>query len=578
MENINWREWGREAFDEAEKEDKLVLLSISAVWCHWCHVMDQTSYSDREVANLINEKFVPVRVDNDKRPDINDRYNMGGWPTTAFLTPRGDLIAGWTYIPPNRMKSLLKEISEAYRFNKVNIYAEILRRSKLEASEGARLSPDGSALDGSIIDTVAQAIIRSYDSRFGGFGSEPKFPHIDALSLALHQCYRTSSAQWKEIAVKTLDSMGWGGLYDEEEGGFFRYSTTADWSIPHFEKMAEDNASFISLYLEAGQISGQDKYITRALHAASYMEKTLFDGEAGGFYGSQDADEEYYKRTLQERLSLKAPTVDHTKYTNWNGLAISSFVGAYFVTGDERFLKRALEAANFLRDKLWDEQVGMWHYFDDGPKVSGLLCDQIYAADGFLSIYQAAGEYSYLSMARRLIDLIIDKFFDEKSGGLFDRIDEGGAIGYLKKSQKPIAVNAKAASTMSDLYSLTSERYYRDKAEQILKAFLPAYKAYGIFAASYAVAVEKYLYPQLVLTVVNDGDPDFAKSLSRAAQAYFGLNKLVQTLDPNSDSELMNEKGFHITTCPAIYPCIGERCLAPVTDPSKLAAALKIVV
>src|SRR4029079_13429867 len=172
---IAWNQWSHEAFERAQRDDKPVLLGISAVWCHWCHVMDETSYSDSDVIQLINERFVAIRVDNDQRPDINARYNMGGWPTTAFLTPAGEVMAGMTYIPPDQMRDVLNQVSAYYKDNKASIEEKIAQLT--ENRERAAAPDDGGedALSDQILRDVLHAAQDGYDPVFGGFGNEPKF-------------------------------------------------------------------------------------------------------------------------------------------------------------------------------------------------------------------------------------------------------------------------------------------------------------------------------------------------------------------------------------------------------------------
>jgi uncharacterized protein YyaL (SSP411 family) len=232
---INWREWSDDAFAQAQAQDKLILLGISAVWCHWCHVMDETSYSDPEIIRLINERYIAIRVDNDQRPDVNRRYNLGGWPTTAFLTPTGDLLTGGTYIPPPQMLGYLTQVGDGYKNSKPDLLARIAAidakreqaRSALVAT--AKLSP-------AIVDTILRDILDNFDSVYGGFGDAPKFPQTDTIELALEKYFATRDEQLLTVVTITLANMASGGTYDQEAGGFFRYSTTRDWRIPHFEK------------------------------------------------------------------------------------------------------------------------------------------------------------------------------------------------------------------------------------------------------------------------------------------------------------------------------------------------------
>src|SRR5579884_2397842 len=235
---IHWREWDDSAFAHAREQDKPILLAISAVWCHWCHVMDETSYSDPSIIEVINERYVPVRVDNDRRPDVNARYNQGGWPSTAFLTPDGSLLAGATYLPPEQMRSALEQVAQFYKTNREQIAqrAQQLRESRADRAAACEELRD------EIVAYAMQTLAEAYDEEFGGFGDAPKFPMIDALEFLLQEFRATGDQRAYTMVAKTLLAMSSAGMYDHVEGGFFRYSTTRDWSVPHFEKMTEDHA------------------------------------------------------------------------------------------------------------------------------------------------------------------------------------------------------------------------------------------------------------------------------------------------------------------------------------------------
>ena len=278
---IRWRPWGEPAFAEARRLGRPVLLSLSAVWCHWCHVMDETSYSDPRVIAAVNEHFVPVRVDNDRHPDVNRRYNMGGWPTTAFLAASGDVLTGGTYLPPDQMLESLARVKAFFDANQAKILA--LGGERAADGDGAAMArltgmplrgeqamealggdPD---VPGDISAEVALQVVRGFDPVCGGIGAEPKFPQPDVYAFMLaYGLLRGAGdpdhvpdggsallrpARVREVVRATLTAMAGGGLYDGVEGGFFRYATQRDWSVPHYEKMLEDNARLILLYLEA---------------------------------------------------------------------------------------------------------------------------------------------------------------------------------------------------------------------------------------------------------------------------------------------------------------------------------------
>src|SRR5579864_8699417 len=204
---IQWQEWGTPAFAAAKEQAKPVLLAISAVWCHWCHVMDETTYSDSGVIRLINERFVPVRVDNDQRPDVNARYNMGGWPTTALLSPEGEILFGGTYIPPDAMRQVLRQIDGFYS-DPANRLSLAKRIHEMKTTRAARSkAPQGGELDDATGRTVLNVVAADFDQQYGGFGGEQKFPHIPVLQFLLDYWQRTRDAQAQHMVQKTLHAM-----------------------------------------------------------------------------------------------------------------------------------------------------------------------------------------------------------------------------------------------------------------------------------------------------------------------------------------------------------------------------------
>ena len=354
-----------------------MLLGISAVWCHWCHVMDETSYSDGEVIRLINESFVPIRVDNDQRPDINARYNMGGWPTTAFLTPDGEVMAGMTYVPPDQMRDVLAQVSTYFRDNRADIDAKIADIAVRRDAEPSASGAIGGELSDQILRDALHAANDAYDPVFGGFGTEPKFPHTEAIDLLLHIHLRDGDRDALHMARKTLEHMCGGGTYDQEWGGFYRYSTKRDWSVPHYEKMLEDNALILRNLLMLYRITREPQHRRYIDATIAYMDAWLSDTESGAFYGSQDADEAFYPLPAAERAGRPAPYVDRTFYTSWNAMAISAYVEASWTLDRRDLESRALRALDFLWERLYTEDSGVCRYLaPDGPHIAGLLEDR----------------------------------------------------------------------------------------------------------------------------------------------------------------------------------------------------------
>lgn len=324
---IGWFEYGPEAFDEARRQNKPLLLDIGAVWCHWCHVIDRESYEDPEIATLINEHFIPVKVDRDERPDIDARYQVavqlltgqGGWPLTVFLTPEGKPFYGGTYFPAEDrhgrmgMKTLLPRVAHGYRHNR-----EQLEETANTLLERAHANGIGSVAAGAISDDTYRQIFDGVRRRFnpdqGGFErSSPKFPHAGAIEVALLQWDVTRDDTWRTIVEKTLTEMGQGGIYDQLGGGFHRYSTDDTWTVPHFEKMSYDNAVLLENYVHAYRAFGVTYFREIAEGTLDFLLRDFADQKRGGFYGSQDADNslhddgDYWTWTPEELGAVLTP-------------------------------------------------------------------------------------------------------------------------------------------------------------------------------------------------------------------------------------------------------------------------------
>jgi uncharacterized protein YyaL (SSP411 family) len=300
---IHWHEWSEAAFAQAKRDNKPILLDIGAVWCHWCHVMDRESYDDPKVAELINQNFIPIKVDRDERPDVDSRYQtavaaisgQGGWPLTCFLTPEGKPFYGGTYFPPTdamgrpSFTKILMAISEAFRERRADVESEA---GKLMEALGHAEGMLGRSGDFSprILEQMVQSALGLFDRQNGGFGSAPKFPHPASLDLLIDWYARTREEQVQTVVTTTLSKMALGGVYDQLAGGFHRYSVDERWCVPHFEKMAYDNSELLKNYVHAYQATGSTFFAHVARDIIRWMDEWLSDRERGGFYSSQDAD------------------------------------------------------------------------------------------------------------------------------------------------------------------------------------------------------------------------------------------------------------------------------------------------
>jgi uncharacterized protein YyaL (SSP411 family) len=568
---VSWLKWNQESFRKAKELDKPILLGISAVWCHWCHVMDETTYSDSEVARIIEEKFVPVRVDRDQRPDIDKRYNMGGWPSTAFLTPEGEILSGGTYIPPQQMKALLDHISSFYKKNKNNIKSRI-EELKKEAEKPPLEYNLGSEVFHSVIDGLTLGIASRFDSLHGGFGNAPKFPHSAALSLALLQHHLQGHKAALNIVKKTLTEMSAGGIYDREEGGFFRYSTTRDWSIPHYEKMCEDNAKLLVNYLEAYQVTGENVFRDTAKGTLAYVNAKLSDQENGGFYGSQDADEVYYKLSLHERLKRTPPRVDKRLFVNWNCMMGSAYLLASVVLDDQSLQDFALRTVNLLLDTRFTLKNGVAHYLIGGKShLSGLLTDQVHLIRCLIDSYQLTLNRKFLDSAERVADFLLDKLWSD-AGGFYDKPKETGGFGALNLLDKPLDENSVAADGLLRLHYLTGKQKYLEAAKKTLEFFVPSIQRYGIMGCVYGLAAELYLHRMQVHIVGSRKDYVTRLFLKESLRAYNPL-KVVEVIDPDADAQRLKSLGYPVAAVPTAYVCFEGTCNS-VEDPEKIAEML----
>jgi uncharacterized protein len=552
---IGWMPWGEAAFARAAAEDKPILLSISAVWCHWCHVMDETSYSDPGVIDAINHGYVPVRVDNDRRPDINARYNMGGWPTTAFLAPDGTTLTGATYLPPNQMRDALEQIGRFYRERKDEIAA---RGSEMRARR-PRADASGGELSDAPITALIEALRATFDEEFGGFGDEPKFPQPDVHEFLLAE-WRSSGAQdLYEMVARTMLGMARGGTYDHVEGGFFRYSTTRDWSVPHFEKMAEDHAGLLRVLAGLVTFAPTDEFRATLVSALGYVRTVLLDPQTGFFAGSQDADESYFALPLERRRERGAPYVDRTSYTNWTCALAGALCLAGQALDDDALLTLAQRTLDNVHERLIDADGLAYHVLQLGgePEVRGLLADQVAYARALLDAYETTGAARFLERAQSLCDAVIEHFAAE-DGGFYDRVPSPDALGRLALTDRPIGDNGTFAEVLLRLAALTESTDYRDRAESILRVYAATSASAGPFAATYARALRKNLSPEVTVRIA--GAPAQTAAFREAALRLPTPFVAIRTL-PAEDGVV------------TAYVCTGRTCGPPVRDPGSLRAA-----
>ena len=688
---VQWREWGAEAFAAAQEQDKPVLLDVGAVWCHWCHVMDRESYENAATARLINEHFIPVKVDRDERPDVDARYQsavasisgQGGWPLTVFLTPDGRPFFGGTYFPPEdrhgrpSFQRVLLTMAEAFRNRRDEVgesAGSVMAAIEHNDSFHGRAGDPGPEL----VAKIVEATLRQFDKRFGGFGSQPKFPHSSAIDLLLDAGGRVSVAARPELAegaehaaVATLKAMARGGIYDQLAGGFHRYSVDERWVVPHFEKMSFDNSELLRNYVHAYQSTTDEMFARVAREVIGWMDGSLTDRERGGFYASQDADvsldddgdyftwsrdeagealdgpalalvtryfhiaevgnmhhnpaknvlhvtEELRRSAELARVDAEAaadllaaakqtmlaarrkrptPYIDQTLYTAWNGMCVSAYfeasrvldlpdVGAFARRSLDRVLGEAFAAGVGVRHVVAYGEGGD----ADAMPVAGLLDDYVFLAHAALHGWEATAELRYYEAAEQIAGMVIDRFYDRAGGGFFDTEQPGPGevrLGALSTRRKPLqdsptpAGNPAAASLLLRLEALNGREDYLALAQETLEAFAGVVEHFGLYAASYGLALQRLLQRAVHVCIVGDGLE--ARRMESVALARYAVNKSVvrmsrqqlEHLPPMLARTLPHVPNLPANTgeCVAVV-CSGESCKPPVRSAEELLALL----
>jgi uncharacterized protein YyaL (SSP411 family) len=479
MTPIAWLPWSAAAFARARAEGKPVLLSIAPTWCRNTVAMDRTSFADAAVAARVGLRYIAIRVDADRRPDICERYSLGGWPTTAFLTPDGEVLGGGTYVERDRLAEVLERVADAFGASNSASRLPSVARSP---------EPRVPATLASLVDQVDA----SFDAEQGGFGEAPKFPHVAPVHLALALFRQQGSARHRDVAIRTLDAMGWGPLHDDRDGGFFRYCRHRDWSGPEQEKLLDVNAALLALYVDAFETLQLSRYGERAEDVLRYVQTWLADPVDGGWAGSQRADPEYYAASSSggTLATAAAPPIDRTLYTGWNAAMASAALKAGRVFDDPALSEFAIRSLERVVELCYQPGAGVAHYYDRAPGVRGLLGDQIAMADAQLDVFEATGDVVYRMLAEELVLYAIRTLWDETDGGFHDRIaDPDADVGFMQEPRKPFAANCAAARLLRRVARICDRRPLEETADRTLAAIRGLPAAAGPLAAELALAM-----------------------------------------------------------------------------------------
>jgi len=491
---VDWYPWSDEAFEKAKREDKPIFLSIGYSTCHWCHVMERESFEDSEVAEILNREYVAIKVDREERPDLDHIYmsfcqamtGHGGWPLSVFLSPDKKPFFAGTYFPKESRAgmpgfiTILIGISLAWKTRREELLRE--GQSVLQHINRSRVVQTGNTVTQEDVSRAYRILRRTFDQEYGGFGRAPKFPTPHLLSFLLRYGVLNNEQTAIDMAVKTLDGMYRGGIYDHVGGGFSRYSTDEKWLVPHFEKMLYDNALLLMAYAEAYQLLGREEHRTVVEEVAAYILREMTDPE-GGFYSAEDADSEgvegkYYlwtpaevlevlgekdgrefcelyditetgnfegksipnliktplehikerkhalavarQKLLQSRDNRIHPHKDDKILTSWNGLMIAALAKSFRIIGDTACLRAAEKAMNFILTRLRRSDGRLMARYRQGEAAYPAYADDYaFVIWALLELYEATFNSDYLRVALELNRDLLRLFWDDREGGLF---------------------------------------------------------------------------------------------------------------------------------------------------------------
>jgi uncharacterized protein len=563
-EPIAWNGWSEELFSRATTEKRFVILDLEAVWCHWCHVMEKTTYADPKVADLIASNYLAVRVDQDANPDLSNRYGDWGWPATIVFGPDGTEIAKIRgYIEPERMQALLKAV-----IDDPSPGPSVGEAFEIKPSASVFLSKEQRA-------DLIKTYDGSYDEHLGGWGEGQKYIDADSMDYAMARAEAGDAVAIKR-ARQTFDAAT--ALIDPVWGGTFQYSESGSWTKPHFEKIMSFQAQYLRQYSQAYALWKDPKYLTAARDIERYLATFLLGGD-GAFYVSQDADldhdidgHQYYALGDSERRKLGMPRIDKNLYARENGWAISGLTAFYNVTDDPTALAIAERAAKWVKHNRGLADGGFRH--GDSDRGGPFLGDTLAMGQAFLDLYAATGNRAWLTQASKAGDFIAATFKDE-AGGFFTSKTSEAKIGVFAKPAKLVDDQIQVARFMNLLDRYFGSDTYKAYASHAMRTLTSAAADMvrplpGVLLADEELAVEP-----THMTIVGAKDDARAEKLHAAARAFPARYKRLEWLDlregnlPNPDVE------YPDLGEPAAFACSNRICSYPSFNADELQATVK---
>lgn len=561
---IRWRDFSDQVFDEARRDNKFVVLYLKAVWCHWCHVMENTTYRDPDVRAAMAAHYIPVRVDQDSRPDLSLRYEDFGWPATIIFGPDGTEIAKLRgYRQPEQFLAVLKDVVADP--SPVN-YGDAVAESA--SSPTARLPAARKA-------ELEAAFIKGYDQENGGWGELHKFVDAQAMEYALALAKR-GDKEAERMARQTLQQSF--NLIDPAWGGVYQYSDKADWKSPHYEKLMSFQASHLMLYALAHAQWKTPEHRDAAEKIYRYIVDFLTAPD-GAFHVSQDADSvpgdhgsDFFVLDAEARKTKPMPKVDTNKYARENGWAIAAMAAFHDATGEKDALDRAIRAARWVIANRALDGGGFRHAEQD--KGGPFLGDTLAMAQGFLALYRSTAAPEWLDRAQAAAGFLVERFTDPATGGFFAGAPDA-ASGVLGKPVKSRDENIVAARFLNLLFQYTGEARWRGAAETGFGYLAsPAVIDAVDFLPGVLLAERELQREPVHVTIVGARDAPASRALHGAALAYPAVYKRAEWWDPAGAKLPNHDVEYPDLGEPAAFACSNRICSVPVFDPRDLAAAV----
>ncbi|MBA2352323.1 MAG: thioredoxin domain-containing protein [Burkholderiales bacterium] len=557
---LAWQPWSDQLFVQAKRENKFILLDLEAVWCHWCHVMDRETYRNPGVIKLIESRYIPVRVDQDARPDLSRRYENYGWPATIVFNAEGEeIVKRAGYIEPKNMMSMLAAI--------IDDPSPILYRDSKVVTEFAR--------DPLLPVAVHQELLKRYtethDFSIGGLRQAQKFMDRDTVEYALLRA-KQGDRTAEKIARQTLD--GALNLIDPAWGGVYQYSTHGDWKHAHFEKIMQVQAEYMRVYALAYAQFADPEYLRAGSDIHRYL-KAFLTSPQGAFYTSQDADlikgrhsEDYFALDDAARRKLGIPKIDKHLYARENGWMIAGLATLYAASGEKKYLDDAITAADWIIQHRATKDGGFRH--DEADKAGPYLEDTLAMGRAFLSLYLATADRAWLARAGQAADFIRNNFADSHATAAGYATAAGSGT---LKPRPTTEENISAARFFNQLARYTGKGTYRESAERAMRFLVtPDIALFRLTDAGILLAADELANEPVHITIVGGKGDVQAAQLYRAALRYPAVNRRIEWWDQREGAMPNADVQYPQLGRAAAFVCTNKRCSLPVFEAGEIAA------